>query len=111
MAVSFQLDAADMPLDPFDVIWEPKELIDRNHDGAPIFNIKRTARLRMPDMTTSNFSTIDAHDDGATHSAKIPRPSDGTYTTYSNVYVRTLNFSLRDLNAYEVEFEISWIEV
>ena len=111
MAVSFQLDAADMPLDPFEVIWEPKEELDRNHDGAPIDNIKRTARLRMPDMTTANFSIIDAHDDGATHSAKIPRPSDGTYTTYSNIYVRTLNFSFRDLNAYEVEFEISWIEV
>lgn len=111
MAVSFQLDAADMPLDPFEVVWEPKEVIDRNHDGAPIFNSKRTAHLRMPDMTTANFDTIQAHDDGATHSAKIPRPSDGTYTTYSNIYVRMIGFPFRDLNVYDVEIEISWIEV
>lgn len=111
MAVSFQLDAADMPLDPHTVDWEPKEVIDRNHDGAPINNIKRTVRLRMPDMTTANYSTIEAHDDGATHSAKIPRPSDGTYTTYSNIYVRMVGFSFQDLNAYDVEVEISWIEV
>jgi hypothetical protein len=111
MAVSFELDSVAMPLDPHTVEWEPKEVIDRNHDGAPLENIKRTATLRFDPMTTSDFSTIEAHDDGATHSAKIPRPTDGTYTTYSNIYVRVSSFSHQDINVYDVELEISWIEI
>ncbi len=111
MAVSFQLDAVTMPFDPEEVIWQPKEVLDLNHDGAPIFNIKRTARLRLPDMTVANFTTIEAHDDGATHSAKIPRITDAAYTTYSGIYVRLTSFTQKDINYYDVELEISWIEI
>ncbi len=111
MAASFQLDAQTMPFDPYEVVWEPKEVIDRNHAGAPLENIKRKATLRLPDMTVANFTTIEAHDDGATHTAKIPRITDAAYTTYSGVYVRLTSFSQQDINYYGVELEISWIEI
>lgn len=111
MAVSFKLDGVTMPFDPEEVVWEPKEVLARNHAGAPLENIKRTATLRLPDMTVANFTTIEAHDDGATHSAKIPRITDAAYTTYSNIYVRLASFTQKDINYYDVELEISWIEI
>ncbi len=111
MAASFQLDAVTMPFDPYEVVWEPKEVIDRNHAGAPLENIKRKVTLRLPDMTAANFTIIEAHDDGATHSAKIPRIIDAAYTTYSNIYVRLTNFTQKDINYYDVELEISWITI
>ena len=111
MAVSFQIDSVTMPLDPYEVDWGQKNVLDLAHSGAPIFNVKRTARLRFDDMTTANFATFLAEDDGAAHTIKIPAEGTGTYTNYAGAYWRKVAGALADLNVYGAEFEASWIEV
>ena len=111
MTASFQIDTVAQPLDPFDVKWDEKEVIGRNRAGAPIFNIKRTAHLKFDPMSTSDLTTFIASDNGSTHSAKIPAPSSGTYTTYSGVYVRLTGWHFEDVHVEDVELEISWIEL
>ena len=110
MAVSFQIDAVTMPLDPYNVEWTPKEELDRAHSGAPIFNIKRTVRLKFDDMTLTNFAIFLGYDNGASHTVKIPAESTSTYTNYAGVYWRKVSANLSDIAAYSVEFEASWVE-
>ena len=109
MAVQFLIDAVTMPYDPNHVEWEPKELLDTTHAGGPIYNIKRTCRLKFDVMAVADFNTIAAYDDGATHTVKIPRPTDGTYTSYAGVYIRPITFPFEDINVHAPEFIVWWI--
>ncbi len=88
MAVSFQIDGADMPLDPEEVKWDEIEWVARKHGGGPLVNTKRTARLHWDMMTIAHFTTLDAKCDSAAHSIKIPHPNTGTYTTFATTYLK-----------------------
>ena len=110
MAVQFLIDGSAMPYDPVEVQWEPKEVLDRAHSGAPLRNARRTVRLIMPEMTMSNFATISAYDDASTHTVTIPHPTTGTYTAYAGSYIRVARApSFLDIHAEEIELEVSWI--
>ena len=111
MAVSFQIDAVVQPRDPVSVVWEPKEIVGRAHSGAPIFNIKRRAALQFDDLPFADFNTIAAYDNGATHTVRIPHPTTGAYTSYAGAYIRATRWRLEDINSYDVEFTVEWIEI
>lgn len=109
MAVSFKIDTVTMPLDPAEVEWEPREVLERAHSGAPLRNARRIVRLDFGEMTTTDFNTLMTYDDGATHTLRIPHPTTGTYTDYAGAYFRNTRSSLQDVHVEGVEFEASWI--
>lgn len=110
MTVSFKIDTVTMPLDPYRVEPEPKEVIDRAHSGKPVRDAYRTFRLFFDDMTTANFTTLIGYDDGAAHTLTIPHPVTGVYTNYAGAYFRLARAPVfEDITVSDVEFEASWI--
>ena len=109
MAVSFQVDGSDMPLDPEWVEPQPIDIVGRKHSLAPIVNAIRTFRLSWDAMSLTDFATLSAKCTTASHTAKIPHPDSGTYTTFATAYLRLARFHFEDINAYNIEVEISGV--
>jgi len=108
--MAMQIDAANMPRDPYDVRWEPREVIERAHSGKPLRNTYRRVLLMFDDITPSDFNTIAAYDDGSTHTIKIPHPTTATYTDYAGAYIRVSRpHSFQDVHTEDIEFEVSWV--
>ncbi len=109
MAVSFQVDGSDMPLDPETVEPQSVDVVGRKHNFAPIVSAIRTFRLGWEAMSPANFATLSAKCNTASHTAKIPHPDSGTYTTFSTAYLHLARYRFEDINAYGVEIEITGV--
>lgn len=111
--MSFTVDTVAQPLDPHTVDWGDKEIVGIDHSGAPHYSVKRKVILKFGTdqgaVAASEFATLKAHDDGATHTVQIPTQSSLTYTTYTGVYIR-VSGRAEDINFYDTQMEISWIE-
>lgn len=105
-----QIDGNNMPRDPYDTRWEPREVIDRAHSGKPLRDAYRRVLLMFDDMTVSDFGAIAAYDDGSSHTIKIPHPTTAVYTDYAGAYIRVSSpHSFQDVHAEDIEFEVSWL--
>ncbi len=110
MAVSFQIDGSNMPYDPWSVQWKPADVLGRKHSGGFLNNAKRTCTLSLPDMGYSNFGTLAAKCNTASHTIKIPHPDTGTYTTFATAYLRlTRPPRFEDISVYDIEIEVSFV--
>src|SRR3990167_4471520 len=107
--MAMQIDAANMPRDPYDVRWEPREVIERAHSGKPLRNTYRSVLLMFDDMTPSDFNTIAAYDDAASHTIKIPHPTTGVYTNYTAYFRVSRPPSFQDIHVEDVEFTAEWL--
>ena len=108
--MAMQIDGNNLPRDPYDVRWEPKEVIDRAHSGKPLRNAYRRVVLMFDDLTPADFNTIAAYDDGGTHTVTIPHPTTAAYAAYAGAYFLVSRpHSFQDVHTEDVEFEVSWV--
>ncbi|HEY4722868.1 MAG TPA: hypothetical protein VII92_13525 [Anaerolineae bacterium] len=108
--MAMQIDAANMPRDPYDVRWEPREVIERAHSGKPLRNTYRRVLLMFDDMTPADFNTLLGYDDGSSHTIRIPAPGSGIYTDYVGAYIRISRpAAFVDVHVEDIELEASWI--
>ena len=108
--MAMQIDGNNMPRDPYDVRWEPKDVIDHAHSGKPLRNAYRRVVLMFDDLTPADFNTLLGYDDSSSHTIKIPAPGSGTYTDYAGSFFRLSRpAAFVDVHVEDVEFEVSWI--
>lgn len=92
MAITFKIDS-DTIKSPLRQVWDSREPLDIAQNAAPLYPAKRKCTLEWSALTQAQWATIQANDDGVTHTVDIfpPNFSGDPLTQYSGVFVRVVN--------------------
>lgn len=105
----FQIDGADVKA-PISQTYEPRFSPFNDVNGNIVVSAYRACVCDFNALLLSEWAAWVAADDGAAHSVKIYEPNTNTLTTYTNVFIRTLNMGFSvGIYTYGVSLRITHI--